>query len=345
MARNRDEAIKSTLMIGATGMGILTVAGGILYDYMLSRNPKMLFGPLKKDREDFIAGEMTRADISEETLAWAEQTTFSQRQTYAYDGISLNAYCFEQPKGSQRWLIAVHGYGNNAASMFAVAKPFYEMGYNVLIPECRGTGHSGGSYYGMGWVDRMDVIKWCKQIIADQPQAEIVLYGVSTGADAVLMASGEETLPVNVRCIISDTAYSRLTDLSNYLMKKRGLPAGMLTFATSLVTYIRAGYSFANASAVNQVAKSHTPTLFIHGSEDKIFPVEMAYELYEAAQCPKDLLIVDGAAFGYSMFADYNKYWEAVVKFTDSFIGGRDSDISRMSRIRKQVRRFRRSES
>ena len=55
---------------------------------------------------------------------------------------------------------------------------------------------------------------------ADQINAEIILFGISTGADAVVMASGEESLPVNVRAIISDSAYSRLTDASNYYLKK-----------------------------------------------------------------------------------------------------------------------------
>ena len=344
MAQDWDEKVKATLLISLTGCGILAAAGDILYDYVFNRNPKLLFGPLKKNKESFITGDILRAEISEETLAWAERTNFSQRQTYAYDGTSLNAYSFEQQKGSRRWLIAVHGYGQNAAAMFTIAKPFYEAGYNVLIPECRGCGRSGGNYYGMGWADRLDVIKWCRQITANQPQAEIVLYGISTGADAVLMASGEDNLPVNVRCVISDSAYTRLTDLSNYTLKQRNMPAGILTFATSFITYLRAGYSFPMASAVNQVSKSHTPTLFIHGSKDELFPVEMAYELYEAAECPKDIYIADQAAHGYAMYTNYTKYWEVVRKFTRNFINDQKDETSRLTRLKNQVRRIRKSD-
>lgn len=278
-------------------------------------------------------------DLSEETLAWAEKTTISQRQIHAYDGTVLNAYCFQQTKPSQRWLIAVHGYGQTASAMFPFAKPFYEAGYNILLPECRGCGRSGGDYYGLGWADRLDIVKWCRQISNDQPDAEIVLFGLSTGADAVLMATGEENLPSNVRCVISDSAYSRLTDVSNILLRRHNLPSGLLTFATSMVTYLRAGYSFMQASAVNQVAKSQTPTLFIHGGQDEVFPVEMCYELYEVADFTKDILVVQEASHGYAMFADYDRYWQYVLKFVEISLPAKTENNSYVFRFKNQVKK------
>ena len=344
MARNWDDKLKTTMFLTAAGTGMIAAAGNILYDYVINRNRNYMFGPLKKHKESVSVGEFIRMELSEETIAWAEKTRITQRQTNAYDGTLLNAYCFEQPKPTQRWLIAVHGYGQAASAMFPFVKPFYEAGFNVLIPECRGCGRSGGNYYGLGWGDRQDVIKWARMISAEQLNAEIILFGISTGADAVVMASGEESLPANVRAVISDSAYSRLTDESNYLLKRWNRAAGLLTFAVSLVTYLRAGYSFAQASAVNQTAKSHTPTLFIHGGCDDFFPTEMVYELYEAAECPKDLLVIPEGTHGYSMFADYAQYWERIWKFTDVYLPDKANEGSYLSRLKHQIRRFRKSD-
>lgn len=339
MARDWDDKIRTALVVSAAGFGFMAAAGNIIYDYVINRKPRYLFGPLKKYKESVTVGEFFRTDISEETIAWAEKTTITQKQTHGYDGTTLNAYCFEQPKPSQKWMIAVHGYGQTAAAMFPYAKPFYEDGYNVMIPECRGCGRSGGDYYGLGWADRMDVVKWARLISADQPSADIVLFGLSTGADAVLMASGEDNLPTNVRCVISDSAYSRLTDLSNYLIRKQNIPSGLLTFSASLVTFLRAGFSFAEASAVNQAARSHTPTLFIHGGQDIIFPVEMCYELYEAADCTKDIMIVQEASHGYAMFVDFEKYWGKIRKFIQTNIPEKTDNTSRVSKIKNSVRK------
>lgn len=336
-----DEKIKTAVKLTAAGCGLMAGAGNILYDYVFNRNPRYMFGPLKKHKESVSVGDFIRMDLSEETIAWAEKTPITQRQTNAYDGVRLNAYCFGQTKPSKRWVIAVHGYGQLAASLFPFVKPFYEAGFNILLPECRGCGRSGGNYYGMGWGDRMDVVKWCRLLTADQPDAEIVLFGLSTGADAVLMASGEENLPSNVRCIISDSAYSRLTDLSNSVLQRHRLPAGLLTLSTSLVTYFRAGFSFPEASAVNQTARSHTPTLFIHGGQDSFFPVEMAYELFDAAECPKDILVIRNATHGYAMFIDYAMYWEKIWKFADTYVSVSPNESSYLSRLKQQVRRIR----
>ena len=328
------------MAISAAGFGFMAAAGNILYDYVINRDPKYLFGPLKKMKQSIAVGEFLRTDLSEETIGWAEKTTISQRQTHAYDGTLLNAYCFEQSKPTHRWVITVHGYGQTASAMFPFAKPFYEDGFNVLIPECRGCGRSGGNYYGLGWADRMDIVKWCRVICAEDPKAEIVLFGLSTGADAVLMASGESNLPANVRCIISDSAYSRLTDLSNFLIKKYNVPSGLLTFSASLVTYLRAGFSFNDASAVNQVARSQIPTLFIHGGHDEMFPVEMCYELYETSDSTKDILIVGEASHGYAMFAEYERYWNRVRKFVEAALPQKEGNQSTVSKLKQQVKRF-----
>ena len=339
MASDWDDKIKTAFSITAAGVGLLAAAGNVLYDYIINRNQSYMFGPLKKHKESVRVGEFFRMDLSEETLAWAEKTTISQRQIHAYDGTALNGYTFIQEKPSRRWVVAVHGYGQSASAMFPFAKPFYEAGYNILLPECRGCGRSGGDYYGLGWADRMDVVKWCRQICNDQPDAEIVLFGLSTGADAVLMAAGEDSLPSNVRCVISDSAYSRLTDVSNLILHRHNLPSGLLSFATSMVTYLRAGYSFMQASAVNQVAKGRTPTLFIHGGQDDVFPVEMCYELYEVADFTKDILIVQEASHGYAMFADYDQYWQRVWKFVETFLPVQTENSSYVSRLKNQMKR------
>ena len=59
-----------------------------------------------------------------------------------------------------KWVIILHGYGANGRLMYYVARRFYKKGYNVLLPDLRAHGISGGDYVGMGWHDRLDLIKW-----------------------------------------------------------------------------------------------------------------------------------------------------------------------------------------
>ena len=129
------------------------------------------------------------------------------------------------------------------------------------------------------------------------PEAEIVLYGVSMGAATVMMASGEADLPVQVRCVIEDCGYTSVWDeFSGQLKELFGLPPFPVLNAADLVCRIRAGYSITEASALRQVERSVTPTLFIHGEEDTFVPFWMLEELYQAASCEKEKLAVPGAA-------------------------------------------------
>ena len=79
---------------------------------------------------------------------------------------------------------------------------FYTLGYNILAVDARAHGDSEGTKIGMGWPERMDIIKWINLILSWEPNARIVLHGVSMGAATVLMASGED-LPGNVKAVIA----------------------------------------------------------------------------------------------------------------------------------------------
>ena len=200
-------------------------------------------------------------------------------------------------------------------ALILVGNYFYTF---ALDPNAKGGfGSAAGIVYiGMGWPERRDVVRWCQQLIAEDPEAEIVLYGVSMGAATVMMASGEADLPVQVRCVIEDCGYTSVWDeFSGQLKELFGLPPFPVLNAADLVCRIRAGYSITEASALRQVERSVTPTLFIHGEEDTFVPFWMLEELYQAASCEKEKLAVPGAAHAESAAVAPELYWPAVDAF------------------------------
>ncbi len=229
--------------------------------------------------------------------------------------VSLAATVYRREKYTEKWAVVVHGYASRKENMLSYARAYYQRGYNVLLPDLRCHGESGGEIAGMGWLDRIDLLGWINKIRGEDGKAEIVLHGVSMGGAAVLMASGEK-LPENVRALVSDSAYTSVWDIIKWQVGRNILKRNSaLLFGGSLITQIRGGYSWKQASALNQVKKSRVPTLFIHGSADALVPVSMAYELYNAAACPKKLMIVEGAGHAASMRADWDNYWLTVFSF------------------------------
>ena len=133
----------------------------------------------------------------------------------------------------------------------------------------------------MGWLDRKDLLLWIDKVVEWDPDAQIVLHGVSMGAATVMMVSGE-TLPSQVKTIVEDCGYTDVrTVFATELKLRFGLPEFPLMDAFNLVGMLRAGYSINEASALEQVRKATVPMLFIHGDADDFIPVEMVDTLYE----------------------------------------------------------------
>ena len=176
---------------------------------------------------------------------------------------------------------------------------YYEAGYQVIAPDLRACGDSDGDYVGMGWLDREDILRWIDFILADDPQAEIVVHGISMGAATTMMTAGEDT-PENVKVFIEDCGYTSVWDVfSSELQLRFGLPEFPILYTASGVAKLRAGYTFGEASALRQVENCEKPMLFIHGTADDFIPYEMMDELYNAKPGDnKAELTADGAGHG-----------------------------------------------
>lgn len=234
--------------------------------------------------------------------------------------LRLHSYEVKAKKESKVWVIAVHGYTDSAYFMVGAAKQFLNYGYNVLMPDLRAHGKSEGKYIGMGWLDRLDLMQWIDYLIATYGNIKIILYGISMGAATVMMASGER-LPSNVRAIIEDCGYTSAWEEFAYELKTLfHMPTFPALYNANVITKIRARYSLKKASAIKQVAKSKTPTLFIHGDKDKFVPFYMLDKLYEAASCKKEKLVIKNAGHTEAQAIEPERYWRVVRRFIKHYL-------------------------
>lgn len=256
-------------------------------------------------------------EFYQDAAAWFE--TGEEASLTSEDGLALKARYFPQ-ENSHRYAILCHGYGGNGAQMYGYARQFYNMDCSVLVPDARAHGESEGEYYGMGWLERKDVLDWADQLIAADPAAEIVLFGVSMGGATVMMAAGEE-LPGQIKCIVEDCGYTSVWDEFSLQLKSLfDAPDFPLMYTTDLVCRLRAGYGFQEASSVEQLKKAEVPMLFIHGEEDTFVPYSMLDQVYNAcASAEKEKLTIPGAGHGAAASADPDLYWTTVETFINKY--------------------------
>ena len=309
-------ALISTGALGVLSVGALSLIGN--YFYNLAINPKTskeaIFGSKKESKE-------TRGETVNESLSWLlSSSNYSDVYVNSPDGLKLHGYKILNNTPTNKWVITVHGYTSKGLEMNNYAKEFYNMGYNVLIPDLRGHGASEGNYIGMGWDDRLDILEWINFILNIDETATIILHGVSMGAATVCMTSGEE-LPSNIKGIIADCGYTSVWEqFSHQLKALYSLPNFPVMNASSIVTRFKAGYNLKEASALTQVAKSKTPILYIHGDRDNFVPYKMMTELYNATASEKEKLTVENAAHAKSATTNPELYWSTIIKFLEKHV-------------------------
>lgn len=270
---------------------------------------------------DLAPGQFTGLAASD--TAWLKEQPLEDLEMMSHDGLLLRGYYLTAMVPTNKTVVLAHGYiGSAKKDVVSFARMYHErFGYNVLMPDDRSHGESAGQYIGFGWLDRLDYLKWTHYALQRVGQdAQIVLHGISMGGTTVLMLSGEQ-LPEQVKCVISDCAYTSVKEILSYQLKRMyKLPAFPLMQCTSLVCKLRAGYFFGEASALQQVRKNTRPTLFIHGTDDTFVPVKMVHRLYEECNVYKEKLLVPDAGHGLAYTMDKAGYTQQVSDFLQQFV-------------------------
>lgn len=260
------------------------------------------------------------ADKEIDTSPWFHQKSEDVFIT-SYDGLKLHAYKVDNTgqNANGNFVILVHGYGATGRSMTAFAEHFCQNGYSLLSVDLRANGQSEGRYLGFGWLDRLDLTEWIHFIVSEHPSAKIVLFGVSMGGAAVMNTTGEN-LPENVVAAIEDSGFSVIFDeIERLSWNGYRFPPLPFLYISSLISEIKAGYSFKDASCLSQLQKSKTPTLFIHGTADAVVPHDMLALNYNACASEKQMLSVEGAGHIRSYTTDAELYWSTVDAFLEKY--------------------------
>ncbi|MCR5707274.1 MAG: alpha/beta hydrolase [Ruminococcus sp.] len=237
-------------------------------------------------------------------------------ETASLDGIRLRGHLLtnESPK---RIILAMHGWRSTWTKDFGMISAFLENeGCTVLYAEERAHGFSGGNYIGLGLLERHDVHCWINWLTERFGcNIPIYLYGVSMGATAVLM-SAEAALPENVCGIIADSAYTSPYDQLKHILKDELKIEYLIRMhLANSICEKNIGESLDSHSTIEAMETNTVPVLLIHGSNDKLVPIEMMYKNYITCIAPKEYLAIEGAAHGMNYMTDRTAYEETLKRF------------------------------
>lgn len=316
---------KSTkVILGATAVLAPIVGFSFLSNKLvLTRTSKPIFEKINeaKNKKNPVEPDPQVVKLDEEGDAWLGNQNYEHVVIKNNKNRPLHGYIVKAKEPSNKWAVCIHGYTSEPKRMGSYALHHHNRGYNILLPVLRGHNISDHKHITMGWLDRLDMLDWIDYLNTVYDDISILLHGVSMGAATVMMTTGED-LPDNVKCCIADCGFSSVWDEFRHELKEEfKMPApGAILAPTAIVSKAVNGYTFMEASSINQLKKSKTPTLFIHGEKDNFVPYRMMDLNYNAAACEKEKLSIPDAEHANSHLVHPEIYWPKTFEFIDKYM-------------------------
>lgn len=286
-------------------------------------------GPEQLDTEQWARtvpyGAQMRRDVAALTAAPCQTVRIT-----AEDGIPLAARYYHHADGAPL-AIVFHGYKGFArrdcVGGYTLCK---KLGCNVLLPDQRAHGASGGHTITLGIKERLDCRAWARWAAGRfGAQTPIFLMGVSMGASTVLMAAGLD-LPPSVRGILADCGYtSPRAVIRRYLPRfLPWLPVGPAYAVGRLGMRLFGRFDPESADCPGALAHAAVPVLLLHGEADSYVPCAMSRENYDACAAPKRLVTIPGAGHAMACYTDPAAYERAVADFLHACLAGAPGGVA-----------------
>jgi hypothetical protein len=172
-----------------------------------------------------------------------------------------------------------------------------QRGISVFIFDYRGYGRSDGRISEKGFYLDSEAAYQVARKWAEGNKAKLIVFGRSLGGIAATHLGGTQ----GCDGLILESTFTNM-----------GAMAGAhypLPFAERLFKH--------RLNAVGEIAQVRAPILFIHGNDDKIVPIRLGRQLYEAAPNPKEFVTLPGAGHNDTYFIGGKEYFDKVVAFLD----------------------------
>ncbi len=218
----------------------------------------------------------------------------------AVDGAELRGWLFRRNTASGKAVILLHGVADTRRSMLGRTQLFLTHGYDVLAPDSRAQGESGGKLVTYGLLEAGDANDWAGWL-QDQTGARCVFgLGESMGAGVLIQAIARKT-PLCAAVAESpfssfrDTAYLRIGELvrgGEDVGKALGF---LLVELAMLYARLRYGLNLRRASPLETAPHARIPLLIIHGTADENIPVGQSRRIVRAADGRAQYWEVPGA--------------------------------------------------
>ncbi len=217
------------------------------------------------------------------------------------DGGELQAWWIPARQANAQTILFLHGNDRNIGSNLGHVLRLHDFGFNVLLPDYRGFGNSSGGQPDEAKVYQDAEASW--QYLVSQRRVrpgQLFIYGHSLGGAVAIELAVHHPEAAG---LITESTFTSMVDMGRLLYPF--LPVGWLLDQ--------------RFESLDRMPRLKIPLLLIHGTWDRLVPVRMAQQLYDAAPQPKTLLLIKGGGHDNSPAVGLVEYRNAVTAFIQQY--------------------------
>ena len=209
------------------------------------------------------------------------------------DGIMLQGWFFPGSKPDNPAIIYAPATSKDQRSGISLVLPFHQADYHVLLFSYRGHGNSEGNRFGFtyGAYESKDIDAAAAFLTEVKSIDKIGVIGHSAGASSAILSAARNT---QIDAVVAAAPFSSVEDIWN-TNRPKFFPKPLFELTFKFAEF-RKKFSRNEVRPQDVIAQiSPRPLLLIHGIDDQRITEQQAIELFDVANEPKCMWLVEDA--------------------------------------------------
>jgi dipeptidyl aminopeptidase/acylaminoacyl peptidase len=234
-------------------------------------------------------------------------------------GKMLHGWFFPGKNADYPAILYAPATGRDQRSGISLVAPFHQAGYHVLLFSYRGHGRSEGNRFGFtyGAYESQDIDAAVAFLSETKGIGKIGVIGHSAGAVSGIMSAARNPL---ISAVVAAAPFPSVEDVW-YTNRPVYFPKPLFELTFKFAEY-RKQFSRDEVRPQDVIGQiSPRPLLLIHGIDDHRITQSQAMDLFDAANEPKCIWLVEGAGHGEVRSPILDTRIQDIISFFDQALG------------------------
>lgn len=286
------------------------VAGVALMAWALIHPPRMTDG-----KAAWVLRRLAPSDLG---LPF-EEMRFKVREASG-KRLNIAGWWIPHPRAEGRCAMLIHGYADAKVGVIAWAPLWHSLGFNLIVPDLRAHGESGGSTCTAGCLERLEMAQVIDQLRAQKPEEtrRMVLFGVSLGAAIAAATAVDAT---DIAAVVMDSPYADFRRAAMAHMDRMGAPGRFLQRQAIRLAEWLTHSDFISVRPSDLIRQLPCPVLLIESGNDSFLKpqdrdaLQQAIAAHSSEAGPAQRWTVEGIEHLMAISADAEAYRQKLARF------------------------------